>query len=128
MHLGSIYLIVKDFQKSILFYEKLLDMTVTRINKDRFAQFIFEGHNISIMNGYFDSNNSEKIIRKGETTSFFDDLLHKAIAPNTNKFVFNFWSENLNLEYERIRDIKITENLSKIKYFHYVSPYYYFHL
>ena len=28
MHLGSIYLIVKEFKKSIQFYEKLLEMPV----------------------------------------------------------------------------------------------------
>ena len=29
MHLGTIYLIVNDFQKSIEYYEKLLQMSVT---------------------------------------------------------------------------------------------------
>ena len=48
MHLGSIYLIVKDFNNTINFYEKLLNMKVTSKNMDRFAQFEFEGHNISI--------------------------------------------------------------------------------
>ncbi|GFP76518.1 hypothetical protein bsdtw1_02621 [Clostridium fungisolvens] len=37
MHLGSIYLIVDDFNKSIKFYEKLLQIPVTRKNMDRFA-------------------------------------------------------------------------------------------
>ena len=37
MHLGSIYLIVNDFEKTITFYEKLLEMPVTRRNMDRFA-------------------------------------------------------------------------------------------
>ena len=128
MHLGAIYLIVNNFEKSILFYEKLLSMTVTSVNKDRFAQFIFEGHNISIMNGHFDTDNPEKIIHKGEITSFFDGMLHKTLAPNTHKFVLNFWDENLRTGYERIKNLNITDNLSKIKYFHYVSPYYYFHL
>lgn len=34
MHLGSIYLIVNDFNKSIKFYEKLLQIPVTRKNMD----------------------------------------------------------------------------------------------
>jgi len=62
MHLGSIYLVVKDFNKSINFYEKLLEIKVTAKNMERFAQFEFEGHNISIMNGYFDNPNSELTI------------------------------------------------------------------
>lgn len=44
MHLGSIYLIVNDFDKSVDFYEKLLEMPVTSKNMDRFAQFDFEGY------------------------------------------------------------------------------------
>ena len=66
MHLGSIYLIVIDFNKSISFYEKLLETKVTSKNMERFAQFQFEGHNISIMNGYFDNQNPELTIHKGQ--------------------------------------------------------------
>jgi catechol 2,3-dioxygenase-like lactoylglutathione lyase family enzyme len=29
MHFGSIYLVVNDFEKSLAFYEKLLEMPVT---------------------------------------------------------------------------------------------------
>ena len=105
MHLGSIYLIVDNFEKSISFYEKLLNMTVTGINKDRFAQFIFERHNIALMNGHFDTDHPDKIIHKGEITTFFDDTLHRTLAPNTQKFVLNFWDENLRTEYERIKNL-----------------------
>jgi lactoylglutathione lyase len=65
MHLGSTYLIVNDFEKSIEFYEKLLGMPVTSRNMHRFAQFIFEGTNISIMNGHFDTDNPDKVVHKG---------------------------------------------------------------
>ena len=128
MHLGSIYLIANDFRKSIAFYEKLLNMPVTSENEDRFAQFAFEGHNISIMNGHFDTKYPDKIVCKGECTDFFDDVREKALAPNTHKFVFNFWDEDLRAEHKRIKGLNITEKLSKIKYFCYVRPYYYFHL
>lgn len=98
MHLGSIYLIVNDFEKSITFYEKLLEMPVSRRNMDRFAQFAFEGNNISIMNGHFDTDHPDKVVHKGEYCDLFDDLRSKALAPNTNKFVLNFWDEDLNKE------------------------------
>lgn len=68
MHLGSIYLIVDDFNKSI------------------------------------------------------------AKAPNSRKFVLNFWDENLRNEYQRVKSLGITDNLTKINYFYNVSPYYYFQL
>jgi lactoylglutathione lyase len=37
MHLGSIYLIVRDFNKSVIFYENLLEMKVTAKNMERFG-------------------------------------------------------------------------------------------
>ena len=128
MHLGSVYLIVKDFQKSIEFYESLLDMNVTSQNMDRFAQFEFEGKNISIMNGYFDVKNPELTIHKGEYVEIFDDLVAIAESENTHKFVFNFWTEDLEKERERIEKLGISNMLTKIKYVNNVMPYYYFQL
>ena len=66
MHLGSIYLIVRDFKRSIAFYEKLLEMKVSSQNMERFAQFEFDGKNISIMNAYFDNNNPDLTEHRGE--------------------------------------------------------------
>ena len=129
MHLGSIYLIVDDFEKSIAFYEKLLDMPLTSENNGRFASFVFEGHCISILNAHFDAENPGKVERKGETAEVSGETLRDiALAPNTHKFVFNFWDENLRAEYERVKNLNITENISKIKYICYVAPYYYFQL
>lgn len=128
MHLGSIYLVVKDFKKSIEFYEKLLDIPVTFCNKDRFAGFEFEGHCICIMNGLFDKTNPDKVVKKGDYTSPFESFHGRALAPNTHKFVLNFWDEDLRAEYERVKGLKITDYLSEIKYFCYVSPYFFFDL
>lgn len=128
MHLGSIYLIVNDFEKSIAFYEKLLEITVTSKNMSRFAQFVFEGHNISIMNGHFDTDNPDKVVHKGDYTDSMDDLQTIALAPNTHKFVLNFWDEDLRSEYKRIKSLNISETITTIKYVCNVSPYYYFQL
>ena len=128
MHLGSIYLIVNDFEKTLDFYEKLLNMPVTSKNMSRFAQFVFEGHNISIMNGHFDTDHPNKVVHKGEYSESMDSLQDIARAPNTHKFVLNFWDEDLRSEYERIKGLNISDNLTKIKYVYNVSPYYYFQL
>lgn len=125
MHLGSIYLIVNDFEKSIAFYEKLLKMSVTSKNMNRFAQFIFEGHNISIMNGHFDTDYPDKVVHKGDYTDSVDDLKNIALAPNTRKFVLNFWDDDLLREHERVKGLNISETLTNIKYICNVSPYYY---
>ncbi|WP_291569245.1 VOC family protein [Clostridium sp. UBA4548] len=128
MHLGSIYLIVRDFQKSIIFYEKLLQMPVTKKNMDRFAMFDFEGKCIALMNGYFDSENPDKVIHKGEYLEYFDDLKTISTLLNSRKVVLNFWDENLREEYNRVKELDITGNITKIKYVCNVSPYYYFQL
>ena len=52
MHLGSVYLIVKDFEKWLRFYEKLLEITVSKKNMDRFAMFDFDGKCIALMNEF----------------------------------------------------------------------------
>lgn len=126
MHLGSIYLIVKNFNKSINFYEKLLEMKVTSKNIERFAQFEFEGKNISIMNAYFDNDNPGLTLHKGQYIEKFDNLVAIAESKNTNKFVLNFWTENLVEERERILNLNISDLVTKIKYVNNVMPYYYF--
>ncbi len=128
MHLGSIYLIVNDFNESINFYENLLQVPLTQKNMDRFAMFEFEGNCIAIMNAHFDSENPDLVVHKGEYSEYFDDMKSIATAPNSRKFVLNFWDEDLRKEYERIKNLGITDNLTKIKYVCNVSPYYYFQL
>ena len=128
MHLGSIYLIVNDFEASVHFYEKLLEMPVTSKNMNRFAQFVFEGHNISVMNGHFDTDNPDKVVHKGEYTLSADDLQNIALSQNTHKFVLNFWNEDLRGEHERMRGLNISKNLTPVKYVNAGSPYYYFQL
>ena len=128
MHLGSVYLVVKDFNKSIQFYEALLGIPFSAKNMERFAQFNFDGKNISIMNGYFDAKNPDLTVHKGEYVEEFDNLVAIAEAENTRKFVFNFWTEDLEQERNRIEKLGICDKLTGIKYIKNVSPYYYFQL
>jgi len=113
LHLGSVYIVVKDFVKSIDFYEKLLGIPLSSENNGRFASFRFESHCISLLNGLFDDND------------FFRDI---ALAPNTHKFTFNFCADDLRASHERIKALGIANDLSKIQYFCYVAPYYFFTL
>lgn len=126
LHLGSVYLVVKDFSKSIDFYEKLFSMSVSSKNMERFAQFEFEGRNISLMNAYFDKDNPDLTVTKGQYVEKFDNLPAIAEAENTHKFVFNFWTENLREERERIANLKISSLVTEIKYINNVHSYYYF--
>lgn len=126
MHLGCVYLIVNDFQKSINFYEKVLQMPVSARNTDRFAMFCFEGHCLALMNGHFDTQNPDKVVYEGEYSAYFDDMHAMALAPNTHKFVLNFWEDDLHAERERIFRLGVSERVTDIKYVCHVSPYYYF--
>ena len=106
LHLGSIYLIVKNFNKSIDFYEKLLSMRVSKINPDIFAEFLFDKKNISLMN---ESN------IKG----------HNYNGSGDYKFVLNFWINELQPEYERVKSLNIGK-VTEIIHAH--TDYYYFHV
>lgn len=70
---GSIYLIAKDFDKSVSFYKALFERDVLDQNKDRFAVFDINGLTLSIMNGTFDREHSDEVVTKGEYCALYDD-------------------------------------------------------
>ena len=106
LHLGSIYLIVKNFQKSIDFYEKFLSMRVSTVNLNVFAEFYFNKQNISLMN--------ESNLPGHDTTGSGDE-----------KFVLNFCIDNLQMEHERVSSLRIGE-VTEIKHIH--TDYWCFHV
>lgn len=106
LHLGSVYLIARDFEASVAFYEKLLSMTVsTRNCGNRFAEFFFDNKCLSIMN----ENN----------------LPGHHYGEGDYKFVLNFWVEDLRREYRRLRELRIGR-MTGIEKVH--EGYYYFHI
>lgn len=123
---GSIYLIAKDFEKSLEFYEKILEIPVLGKNMDRFAIFNLNGFCLNIMNGFFDKENPEKVIREGRYYPEYDDLDEIAKAPNSGKCVINLSTEDLQKEHDRILELGITKNLTEIRYINARNPYYYF--
>ena len=96
MKYGSIYLVVKDFDRSLDFYEKVLDMKVSTTNGKRFAIFNNEGLNLCLLNGYYDEQHPEQKETKGEPFPEYDDTS------------------------------KIAANLTPIRYLNVFSPYWYF--
>ena len=129
MRYVSIYLIVKDFEKSVAFYEKILSMKVSAQNGTRFAMFNNDGLNICIMNGYFDSMYPNEIKRLGEYFPKFDDM--DKIAENDNntrKIFINLYVDDLKQEYNRILSLNIAEEITPIRFIEYASPYWYFTL
>ena len=106
MHLGSVYLIVRDFEKAITFYEKLLSMTVSSRNcGNKFAEFFFDNKCLALMN---ENNLPGHHYEEGD-----------------HKFVLNFWVEDLKREYDRLTDLRIGR-MTKIEKVH--EGYYYFNI
>lgn len=106
VHLGSVYLIVRDFEASIAFYEKLLSMTVsTRNCGNKFAEFFFDNKCLALMNE--------------------DNLPGHHYVDGDHKFVLNFWVEDLEREYRRLRELGIGE-MTEIEKVH--EGYYHFNI
>lgn len=104
MHLGSVYLIARDFEKSISFYEKLLSMPVsTRNCGNKFAEFFFDNQCIALMN---EANLPGHHYGEGD-----------------HKFVLNFWVEDLKKEYCRLKELNIGKVTEIVKVH---EGYYYF--
>ncbi len=111
LHLGSIYLVVKDFERSVEFYEKFLGVSVgSRCRSgNKFVEFYVDGKCISLMN---ESN------LEGHCTD----------PGSPYKFVQNYWVENLYLEHERVKALnigavtEIFEAYPTYRYFHLTDP------
>lgn len=108
LHLGSVYLVVKDFEKSVEFYEKFLGVQAEgRCNSgNKFVSFCFDNKCISLMN---ESN-----------------LYGHCTDPDSPyKFVQNYWVEDLLTEYERVKSL----NIGHVTGIREANPsYHYFHL
>lgn len=111
LHLGSIYLIVKDFENSVNFYEKFLGVNVSDRCRsgNKFVEFYFDNKCISLMN---ESNL----------------IGHCTDLSSPYKFVQNYWVEDLLTEHERVKKLNIGE-VTEIReayptynYFHLIDP------
>lgn len=108
LHLGSVYLIVKDFEKSVEFYEKFLDTRVDNRCRsgNKFVEFYVDNKCIALMN-------EENLIG------------HSTDLNSPYKFVLNFWVEDLYAEYERVKALKIGNVTGILEAY---PTYHYFHL
>ena len=126
LNLGSTYLIVKNIEKSIEFYEALLEMKVSAQRFDRWAQFNFNGNCIALYNPKYD----EELIKRGENLEAHYDNEYLKYWQNKkihygNNFVLNFYVNDLDDEYKRINKINIGK-MTKIMYLNISSPYHHF--
>lgn len=125
---GSIYLIVKDFEKSVEFYKLLLEKDVLGQNRNRFAIFDIDKLRLCIMNGYFDKENPDKVVTKGKYYKEYDNMDEILEKENSGKIVINLGTDDLQKEYDRLKKLDIGYHMTDIRYINARTPYYYFSL
>ena len=123
---GSIYLIVRDFDRSLSFYKKILDTEASAVCGRRFAVYQVSGLTLCLMNGYHDKENPDQVTAKGEYSETYDNLSKIADAANTGKVFLNLVTGDLRAEHERIKALNIADQLTEIRYIEVFSPYWYF--
>ena len=111
LHLGSVYLVVKDFERSVEFYEKFLGVQADNRCRsgNKFVEFYIDDKCLALMN---ESN-----------------LYGHCTDPDSPyKFVQNYWVEDLLAEYERVKALgigpvtEIREAYPTYHYFHLTDP------
>lgn len=123
---GNIYIIVKDFEKSIAFYKALFGKNVMAQNKTRFAVFNINGLGLCLMNGKFDAEHPTEVVKRGPYCALYDDMEKIIENENCGKIVINLCTDDLKAEYERTRSLELGNELTEIRYINAQNPYYYF--
>lgn len=125
---GSVYLVVRDFEKAVDFYKRLLERDVSAQNKTRFAIFNIGSLCLCLLNGRFDAEHPDQIERSGAYAPLYDDYSAAAEKPNSRKVVINLGTPDLRTEYARIEGLAIGSNLTEIRYLNAGAPYWFFSL
>lgn len=106
MRLGTTYICVNDMARSVSFYKKLLQQEPSYSNDDRWVTFDC-GNQISLYNQKYD----ELLLKNGNTSHFnqaYLDDFEKDSGPAINNLViFNFETDNIDEEYQRLKSLEI---------------------
>ena len=124
MFLATTYIYVNDINVSKEFYKKLLLEEPQMQNGDRWVQF---SNKIALYNNKFD----EKIITKDPCEKFnkayIDEFLKDTGEKKNNIVVFNFYTDDLKAEHDRLKALGIGE-VSELMYVNVFAPYWYFNI
>lgn len=124
MKLCTVYIMVNDIEKSVDFYRQLLQEEPLYSNDDRWVQF---SNNIALYNYCYD----KKIIESDSTGNFsqtyIEDFNKSKKNPKNDIVVFNFETEDLKKEYQRLKNLNIGE-VSDLMYVNVHMPYWYFNI
>ena len=110
MRYTNTYIQVKDFNKSVDFFEKVLETEVNIYAENRWAQF----PGFSIFCPDYDVINNVQKDAKG-----YSDV------KVGNNVIIEFTCDDIDKEYERVKKLNLP-NLSELKYLNVKAPYKYF--
>lgn len=127
MEFYSTYIETDKFDEVVNFYEKVFKKKGSIYTKNRWVEFDF-GNKLSIYNKSYD----EEKIKNGNLQNSFNSEYIKNFnidrgEKKNNIITLNFYAENLNEEYNRIKKLNICE-MSEIMYVNITEPYYYFNI
>ena len=127
MELYSTYIETDMFDEVVDFYEKVFQKKGNVYTPNRWTEFDF-GNKLSIYNKLYDK---EKIdsgeVKENYNTAYIDNLNAEIGERKNNIITLNFYTENLNEEYNQIKNLNICK-MSKIMYVNITEPYYYFNI
>jgi lactoylglutathione lyase len=110
LDLSSTYLLVKDVDRSIKFYSKLLDVKPSEKKRGCWARFDFNDLSIALYSETYDYKDIAKALglNKRDCKAYFEGLnKYKTIVGSES--IFHFHAENLNEEYARVLSLDIGE-------------------
>ena len=124
IRLGTVYICVKNMEKSINFYKLLLQQDPIYMNEERWVTFKC-GQTVSLYNKEYD----QKIIENHKyfNQAYIDDFFIEDDEKKNNIMILNFEVDNLKAEYERLLSLNIGE-VSKLMYVNVHMPYWYFNI
>lgn len=127
MELCCTYIETDKFEEVVNFYEEIFQVKGNVYTKNRWIEFDY-GNKLAIYNRQYDIEKiDENKIENNFSKSYIDNF-RKTNSKNINNIItLNFYTEDLNKEYERIKNLNICE-ISEIMYVNITEPYYYFNI
>lgn len=124
MELYCTYIETNKFEEVVSFYKNVLQIKPNVYTENRWVEFDC-GNKLSIYNRKFDEMKIENDDNVYYNEVYRKDFNKKQEKKINNIITLNFYTENLDTEYSRIRDLNIGK-VSKIMYVNITEPYYYF--
>lgn len=124
MKLGTFCIITSDIEKSIDFYSKLLQEAPIYRNENRWVQF---SNFIALYNPSYDKSIIPDAKNENFNQAYIDVVNTDRGEAINNTAVENFIVDDLDSEYQRLKDLNIGK-VSKLMYLNVFMPYGYFNI